>query len=272
VTTIPDLSVVDVSGQSVAYRQAGEGPALVLLHGFLCDSRVWRTQLMDLSDAFMVVAWDAPGAGSSSDPPDPYTITDWAKCLSNFMDEIGIARAHFLGLSWGGLLAQELYRVDPERIHGLLLCDTYAGWRGSLGESVAEQRRARCLQESSLPTDEFVARWVPVEFFTNAASPDLADEMAAVVSDFHPVGFRLMAVALADSDTTDLLPNIDAPTLLLWGDADRRSPTSVAERFRDAIPGAELHLIAGAGHISNMEQAEAFNAHVRRFCLSNLPG
>jgi len=94
--------------------------------------------------------------------------------------------------------------------------------------------------------------------------------MSAVVSNFHPLGFRLMAKALADADTTDLLPNIKVPTLLLWGEDDRRSPLSVAEQFRDAIPSSELVVIPRAAHISNMERPEEFNAHVRRFCLANL--
>ena len=264
-----ELTRAEVSGHSVAYRYAGEGPPLVVLHGFLCDSRCWRRQLEDLSDHFRVVAWDAPGAGSSSDPPDPFTITDWAVCLAGFLDVVGIERAQVLGLSWGGVLAQEFYRLYPERFLSLILSDTYAGWKGSLPEPACKKRLERCFLESSLPPEEFVARWVP-EFFTEGASPDLKEEMSAVVCDFHPLGFRLMAKSLADTDTTDLLPNIKVPTLVLWGDDDRRSPMSIAEQLRDAILNAELAVIANAGHISNMEQPEEFNAQVRRFCLSNL--
>jgi pimeloyl-ACP methyl ester carboxylesterase len=91
-----------------------------------------------------------------------------------------------------------------------------------------------------------------------------------VVSEFHPLGFRLMAKSSADTDTTDLLPNIEVPTLLLWGDDDRRSPMNIAEHFRDAIPNAEVEVIANAGHLSNMEQPEKFNAEVRRFCQSHM--
>jgi pimeloyl-ACP methyl ester carboxylesterase len=123
--------------------------------------------------------------------------------------------------------------------------------------------------ESSLPPEDFVARWVP-EFFTQGASHDLKVEMSALVSDFHPLGFRLMAKSSADTDTTDLLPNIEVPTLVLWGDDDRRSPMNIAEQLRDAIPEAELAVIANAGHVSNMEQPEEFNAQVRPFCLSNI--
>lgn len=216
-----------------------------------------------------MVAWDAPGAGSSSDPPDPFTITDWARCLAQFLDLIGIERAQVLGLSWGGILAQEFYRLYPDRALALILCDTYAGWKGSLPESVCKERLERCFLESLLPPEDFVPRWVP-EFFTEAASENLKEEMSAVVSDFHPLGFRLMAKSSADTDTTDLLPNIGVPTLVLWGDDDRHSPMNIAEQLCDAIPDAELAVIANAGHLSNMEQPEKFNAQVRRFCLSNL--
>jgi pimeloyl-ACP methyl ester carboxylesterase len=267
--TSAELTRAEVNGHSVAYRYAGEGPPLVLLHGFLCDSRCWRRQLADLSNQFRVVAWDAPGAGSSSNPPDPFTITDWAHCLAEFLDTVGIERAQILGLSWGGILAQEFYRLYAECVLALILCDTYPGWKGSLPESACKERLERCFLESSLPPEELVPRWVP-EFFTEGASHDLKEEMSAVVFDFHPLGFRLMAKSSADTDTTDLLPNIGVPTLLVWGDDDRRSPMNIAEQLRDALPNAELAVIANAGHVSNMEQPEEFNAQVRRFCLSNL--
>jgi len=79
---------------------------------------------------------------------------------------------------------------------------------------------------------------------------------------------RLMAKSLAVADTTSLLPSLDSGTLLLWGEADQRSPLAIAEQLRDAIPGANLRLIPHAGHLSNMEQPTAFNNHIRRFCLA----
>ena len=114
-------------------------------------------------------------------------------------------------------------------------------------------------------TTWLVSRWVR-EMFTADASPSLVAEMSAVMADFHPSGFRLMARSLADTDTADVLPTIRVPTLVLWGDDDRRSPISIAEQLRDAIPAAELQVLAHAGHVSNMEQPAAFNAQVRRFC------
>ena len=264
------LRSAEVDGCSIAYREAGQGAALVFLHGFLSDSRCWRSQLSGLSDGFRVVAWDAPGAGSSSDPPDTFTTISYARCLAGFLDTIGIARAHVVGLSWGGILAQEFYRLYPERLRCLILADTYAGWKGSLPEAVWRERLASCLLDAAGPPDALVAKLLP-GMFTDAASRAVRDELSAIVSEFHPIGFRLMSMSSAEMDTRDLLPTIDVPTLLLWGDDDRRSPAHIAEQLHAAIPRSELAIIPNAGHVSNMEQPGAFNALVRRFCLERAP-
>jgi pimeloyl-ACP methyl ester carboxylesterase len=257
---------VAVDGHSIAYREAGQGRALVLLHGFLCDSRCWGRQLGGLSDSFRVVAWDAPGAGSSSDPPESFTTTSYARCLSSFLEIIGITRAHLVGLSWGGILAQEFYRVAPQHIRTLILADTYAGWKGSLPEPAWRERLETCLRESTEPADTLVAKLLP-GMFTDGVPQEVREELAAIMSEFHPAGFRLMSRSSAEMDTRDLLPRIGVPTLVLWGDDDRRSPMHVAEQLHTAIPDAEIAVIPDAGHVSNMEQPDAFNAHVRHFCL-----
>ena len=256
---------MSLDGMSLAYAQAGQGAPLVLLHGFLCDARCWRHQLADLSSDFTVIAWDAPGAGGSSDPPDAFTLADWSRCLEQFLDALEIERPYLLGLSWGGVLAQEFYIRHPERVSRLVLADTYAGWSGSFAPSVVSQRLSRCEHDSHLPPDEFVARWVP-EMFSAEAPPGLLAELATVFRGFHPHGFRLMAKSLADADTRGFLVRIDVPTLLLWGEQDSRSPASVAHELQRTIPRSELHFIPQAGHVSNMEQPAAFNAHVRHFC------
>lgn len=261
------LHQVRVGDLTVSYRSAGHGHSLILLHGFLCDSRCWQSQLNDLSDQFRIVAWDTPGAGGSSDPPESFTMTHWGHCLAGFLDALGIDRASLVGLSWGGILAQEFFRLYPTRVTRLVLADTYAGWKGSLTKAACEQRLVRCERDSLLPPKELAARWVD-EMFSPAPSREVVAEMSGVIADFHPPGFRAMARSSAVTDTTELLPRIDIPTLLLWGDSDQRSPVRIGEQFRDAIPGAQLALIRNAGHLSNMEQPDRFNALVRRFCSS----
>ena len=257
----------EVDGLSIAYERTGGGPVLVLLHGFLFDSRAWRPQLDGLSNDFTVIAWDAPGAGQSADPSETFEMGDWADCLTQLLDAAGVGSAHILGLSWGGMLAQEFYRRQPQRVRSLVLADTYAGWRGSLGEMISEERLAKCLHDSSLPASELVPRYLPAMHGESAAQ-EVRDELVTIMSDFHPVGFRLMALSSAHSDTRDFLPEIRVPTLLVWGEADARSPITVAREIHAAIPNARLTAIPGAGHLSNLEAPAQLNAEVRDFCLS----
>lgn len=264
---IHELVSAEVDGSRLAYRQAGQGATLVLLHGLLCDSRCWERQLVGLSDQFRVVAWDAPGAGSFADSPGPFTTANYAHCLAAFLDAIGVELPHVLGLSWGGILAQEFYRLYPDRPRSLVLADTYAGWRGSLPEEVWTAHLANCLADSAGPPEADCAKFVP-GVFTAGASDELRAEFAAIVSGFHPVGFRLISLSSADMDTRDPLPRIAVPTLVMWGDDDRRSPIHVAEQLAGAIPKAELAIIPHAGHLSNMEQPDVLNAKVRCFCIS----
>jgi pimeloyl-ACP methyl ester carboxylesterase len=258
----------NIDGLSVAYAQAGAGPALVLLHGFLFDSRSWRPQLDELASDFTVIAWDAPGAGRSSDPPDGFGFVAWAGCLARLLDSAELERAHVVGLSWGGVLAQEFYRRDPDRVISLVLADTYAGWKGSLAATMTEERLAACVRDSTLAADELVSRYLP-GMHSESATPEVREALAEIMADFHPCGFRLMARSLADSDTRDILREIRVPTLLVWGEADARSPLQVAHALESLVPGATLSVIPGAGHLSNVEAPARFNAEVRAFCLDS---
>jgi len=252
---------------SVAYKKAGNGPVLILLHGFTIDSRIWEPQINKLSEIFTVIAWDAPGAGQSSDPPEKFSLSDWADCLSGLLDSIGVEKAHILGLSWGGILAQEFYRRHPGYVLSLVLVDTYAGWRGSLPKPIVEERLTTCLQDASLPPNEFVHKYLQ-GMFSDSPSPEALEKLEKIMSGFHPIGFRLMAISSANTDTRDLLPSIKVPTLLIWGESDKRSPISVAHQMHAAIPGSKLEIIMGTGHVSNLEAPAQFNEIVTGFCLS----
>jgi pimeloyl-ACP methyl ester carboxylesterase len=254
-------------GRRIAYQRAGVGSALVLLHGFIADGRLWRTQIDGLSADFDLIAWDAPGCGQSEDTPEEFSMAEYARCLAELLDHADVASAHLLGLSWGGTLALEFHRLFPARVRSLILADTYAGWTGSLGREDAERRLARCLIESRLPAAEWVPQWVP-DAFSPSAPKEVLDELASVMSDFHPVGFRAMSRAVLP-DFTDALAEVDVPTLLIWGAEDKRSPLSCGEAMRDRIAGSRLVIIPNAGHVSNMEQPDRFNAEVRAFLFQH---
>src|ERR1044072_6953339 len=126
------MEVVRASGLEIAFERVGDGPPLVLVHGAASDARFWRPQLAALADEFTVVAWDEPGAGSSSDVPEDFALADYARCLAAMIEAMDLGPAHVAGLSWGGTVALELFRERPDLIATLIGIDTYAGWKGSL--------------------------------------------------------------------------------------------------------------------------------------------
>lgn len=259
------MDQVEVSGLRITYERAGRGPLLVLLHGFVGDSRgTWRRQIEGLCDEFTIVAWDAPGAGGSSDPPESFRMPDYADCLAGFVDALGMGRPHVAGLSFGGALALELYRRHPTVPRTLVLAGAYAGWAGSLPAVVVEERLRFSLQVADLPADQFVAAMIP-SMFSESASPERVGEFAVGMLEFHPEGFRAMALSVAEADLRDVLGRIDVPTLLLSGDQDVRAPVNVAEDLHAAIPTSELVVMQGIGHMSSVEAAERFNTEVRAF-------
>ncbi|MBJ7600475.1 MAG: alpha/beta hydrolase [Candidatus Nephthysia bennettiae] len=258
------MDEIGVGGLRIAYRRAGQGPTIVFLHGFFGDSRVWRPQFEGLADEFDVVAWDAPGCGHSSDPPETFRMPEYADCLAGFIRQLGLERPHLVGLSFGGALALELYRRHPMVPRTLVPAAAYAGWAGSLSVEVVEQRLQQSLQDLELPADQVVAKWIP-GFLTESAPPVLVEEVAAIISDFNPAGMRVIIRALAEADLRDELPRIAVPTLLLYGDKDVRAPMTVAEELHARIPASRLVVIPGVGHLSNVEAAPRFNAEVRTF-------
>jgi len=267
------MDQLEVDGLRIAYERAGKGPPLVLLHGYVGDGRAtWRRQIDELSDAFTVVAWDAPGCGRSSDPPASFRPSDFADCLAGFVDELGFGRAHVAGLSFGGGLALELYRQHPTIPMSLVLAGAYAGWAGSLPREVVEERLQQVLELSDLPPDRFVQAVIP-SLFSQSALAEMIEEFSASMSEFHPAGLRSMARSFAEADLRDVLPRIDVPTLLLYGDKDLRAPINIAEDLRAAIPGAKLVVMPGVGHghVSSVEAAELFHAAVRAFLRSIPP-
>jgi pimeloyl-ACP methyl ester carboxylesterase len=191
-------------------------------------------------------------------------MADFADCLFGFVTALGLTRPYVAGLSFGGALALELFRRHPALPRKLVLASAYAGWAGSLPPDIAEQRLQLSLRLSRLPAAELVAALLP-GMFSPGAPADRVAAFAANISEFDPAGFRVMAMASAEADLRDVLPLIDVPTLLLYGDQDVRAPREVAEALLAAIPGARLVMMPGVGHVSSVQAPDRFCAEVRAF-------
>jgi pimeloyl-ACP methyl ester carboxylesterase len=166
---------VEVGGLSIAYERAGSGPPVVLAHGFVGDGRsTWGRQIDALADEFTVVAWDAPGAGGSDDPPEGFGMDGYADCFAGFARALRIEPAHFVGLSFGGAMLLATFYRHHGIASSLALVGGYTGWVGSLGPVEAQQRLTRSLKISELPGEEFAAAMTPTMF-----SPSVRDEAVA---------------------------------------------------------------------------------------------
>jgi pimeloyl-ACP methyl ester carboxylesterase len=258
------MDLVEVDGLQIAYERVGSGPALVLLHGYVGDGpTTWRRQLDVLSDECTVVAWDAPGAGRSTDPPERFDLDAYADCLAGFLEKLGLGTACVVGLSFGGIVALALQRRHSARSSALVLASAYAGWTGSLAPDVAEQRLRQALALADGPPAAFVAALLPT-MFSKTMPPETMEDFRASMQAFHPRGFRAMARASAE-DVRDVLPHVNVPTLLVYGDRDVRAPLTVAEALHAAIPGSRLVVLTDAGHVCNVEAPDDFNVTVRNF-------
>jgi pimeloyl-ACP methyl ester carboxylesterase len=260
----PAVNTIDVQGHSIAYRQQGGGSPLLLLHGWPTNSREWHAQLEGLDDGFRVVAWDALGAGQSSDPPEEFRLRDWADVLAAFLQALGPQGVHVGGLSWGGGLALELYRRHPAMVRSLILMGAYAGWAGSLPAETVQQRLELMERNLQAPIED----WAPALIRTLVADDapgEITDELASIIAELHPAATRIALRAFAEADLRGVLPQVDVPTLLLYGERDERAPRSVWEPLHSTIPGAELVLIPNAGHMIDMEAPGRVNEEIRAF-------
>ena len=258
------MDFVTVGDQRIAYRERGNGRPLVFLHGWPLDSRESWRQLEALSDEFRVVAWDAPGAGQSSDPPDTAGLADWAHWLAEFIKVLDLAPAHVAGLSFGGGLALELYRQHREVVRSLILMSAYAGWGGSLPPDEVQARLELTRRNTELPP----MQWAPALIETllpEGSDLHLADELTIMLTDFHPAATRTSLQAFAEADLSDTLPSIDVPTLLMYGELDVRSPREVWEPIHEGIAHSRLVVIPEVGHMVDMQASECVNAEIRAF-------
>jgi pimeloyl-ACP methyl ester carboxylesterase len=262
------METIQAAGLRMAFERAGHGPPLILLHGLPGDHRLWRRQLDNLSDEYTVVAWDAPGCGRSALPAGDFGIRDVARYLIAFIQALGLERPHVLGLSWGGGVALELFRAAPTIPKTLLLASAYAGWAGSLPPEAVSQRLNAYVRAAGMDRKEAMRSWAP-GFFSATAPAELVDEVVAIVADFDPRALVMLARSFAETDSRDMLPTIDIPTLLLYGDADTRAPLQIAEAIHARIQRSELVVLPAVGHMSNVEAGNRFDTAIRNFLRSH---
>lgn len=245
-------SARDVEREGLAWRERGAGEAVLLLHGLGGSRIAWEPQFDGLSDRWRVIAWDMPGYGASAPAGGPLTFAGLADAVARLLDLLEVDRAHVVGLSFGGMVAQHTALRHPGRVASLALLSSSPAF-GLDGTTPEAWRAARLA-----PLDEGLS---PADFADDVlraiAGPDIAPEalagqraaMQRITSD----GLRAAIDCLVTHDTRADLSRIAAPALVLAGALDEETPVAYAQVLAGGIPGARFEVIEGAGHLLSAE-------------------
>jgi 3-oxoadipate enol-lactonase len=248
----------------IAYEVLGDGPPLLLCQGLGYTRSGWGPGRGLLAERFAVVAFDNRGIGESDVPSGPYTAAQLAGDALAVLDAAGFERAHVVGASLGGMVAQEVALAAPERVDKLVLACTTPGGANAFPMPAATV--ALFAQAALLDPLDALRRFV-VNALAPDAPPELVEEIYAYRLANPPdlAGWQAQAAAGASHDAYDRLSRIAAPTLVLHGTADNVVDYRNSELLAERIPNARLELFPGAGHLFFWEQPERFATAVGGF-------
>lgn len=247
---------------SLNVEESGEGDVLVLIHGLGNSLHLWDPVVTPLSNHHRVVRYDVRGFGESDKPAGPYSTAMFADDLRALLDSLSIATAHVLGISMGGVIAQQFALSYPERLRSLILASTSS----EVGEkpSAAWQRLAAAIERRGFDERSADAsRAFGSEFV--ARHPQVVRDVALQNARNDPRAYAAAARAVADYNFTEALRNLRVPVLLLQGLDDRMTPPGGAVRMRRALPRARLLMVEAAGHNLPIEMPALFAHTVAAF-------
>ena len=216
-----------------------------------------------LSPRFRVIRMDVRGHGRSAVTPRPYSLDQLADDARDRLDSLKIDKAHWVGLSMGGMIGQAFALRHPGRLRKLVLANTTSTY-GTQGPEMWEAR-SKAVGEGGMAAVKELAMQ---RYFTDdfrASSSDIVDRIGSGFLATDPEGYIACCNAIRDLDFSGDLHRIKAPTLVIAGEKDVGTPVAMSKAIADAIPGATLAVIPGAAHLSAVENPEAFNKLVEKF-------
>lgn len=236
-------------------------PAVMLSHSIGCDSAMWDEQARALRGRFYVLRFDRRGHGRSGVPAGDATARTLGRDALAVMDACGVARAHFVGLSQGGMEGQWLAAHEPSRIDRLVLANTtaYLGVPDVIQAAIDEG----FAHGMAAVGNGFLDRWLPQAF--RDAHPDTTARLRATFAAMSPQGFAACAAVLKHADLRPELSRITAPTLVIVGGAETAPMQVAAQALAQGVAGARLQVIGGAGHLSSVDHPAEFTALLEQF-------
>jgi pimeloyl-ACP methyl ester carboxylesterase len=246
---------------NLSYSDDGRGEPVVFLHAFPLDGRMWQKQRSHLARAHRVVVPDLAGFGGSKDVPPPASLDAHADDVAALLDQLGIERATFVGMSMGGYIALAFAARHPTRIARLALADTKATPDTPEAKAARDQNIALVAKEG---VAAHVERMVP-KLLSENASNDVVAFVRSMGASQTALCIQSALAAMRDRpDRRPLLPRLDVPASVIVGDGDTITPVSDARAMSAALPRADLDIISGAGHLANLEAPGPFAAALER--------
>lgn len=256
-------SRVKVNGVDIAYRFDGpvHGPVVLLSNSLMSNYDMWDWTLPALTDRYRVLRYDTRGHGRSGTTPGPYSIELLADDAAGLLDALEIKAAHFVGLSMGGMIGQQLGARYPDKLLSLSLCDTASEMppRSLWAERL---EIATKLGVAGL-VDGTIKRWFTAPFIQRA--PEDIAKVRTFILGTGTEGYMACAAAVRDMAQTTLLLKINTPTLIMTGRQDPACTVDQATVLHRMINHSELLILEDAAHLANIEQPEAFNFALRSF-------
>jgi len=255
---------------SINHHEKGpkDRAAVIFLHGVGGDGHSWDFQLESFSVQNRAIAWDMPGYGASP-LIDPMTFEALGDGLISLMDHLKIERAHLVGHSMGGMVAQQAIATAPNRFASLVLSATSPAFGKPDGDFQKEFVAARIKPlEDGLTMADLAKKQVP-GMMGDDPSPVGSAMAHASMSKVSIETFKASMECLVTFDRRDNLSLITAPTLVLAGEKDTNAPAPMMEKMASKIPGSEYICIPGVGHLANLERPKEFDTIVRKFIEKN---
>ena len=262
-----DLTPVDHVGEVIAWREIGDGPPIVFLHGLGGTRTSWGPQIRGLGGRFRCIAWDMPGYGGSA-PLTPLTFRSIADRLVGLLNRLGIERANLVGLSFGGMHALHTALRYPHRVGRMVLADTSPAF-GMDGTSPDEWIRSRLdpIDGGEAPGDG--AERVIDAITAVTLRGQVRQEIVESFREIPVEGFRAAVHCLPTNDVRAELGGLTHPTRVIVGQLDEETPVSYARVLADGLPNSDLHVLDGVGHLTPSEDPGRFNELVADFLAPN---
>lgn len=248
------------------YRIDGDDglPLLVLSNGLGTELVMWDSQIPTLSREFRVLRYDTRGHGASSTPSQSFSIEHLGRDVLALLDSVGVARAHFCGLSMGGMIGMWLGIHAPHRLNSLVLANTAA----RIGPPAMWNERIDVVNTAGMKaiSDAAVARWFTADFI--AQQPDTVAEVKAAMERTSAEGYVRCCAVVRDTDLREAIIRIEAPVLVISGAHDVATPPADGHFVAQRITGSRS-LTLDAAHLSNIESPREFSQALRSFCRAN---